>query len=428
MSRPHIDLSAEPRPTISVGRLLSPLTSPLFTCSTDDGRPLSEALLPGPSEPGATTDPAGRRWLSAPIKPPLEWSDVAVGMMVGLGHGAFGASPPDPAKAPRSRPQLEARLLQLGREGWMAHTPGLGLLLLADCKGVAATSSGPQWLMRPVPGSGGAQLRWRCYTGPAAKLGVSLWRKTEALLRALWDEYSQRRYFLKLDADAFLLPGALLAFLRFLDAALHPSSPAYFGNNRIASAEKYCIHRRCLLRSAAWQALLRRRGRADHDDLAASSRAHPPSYAQGGAYGFNAVALRLLSNGGGSGSSGEREGGCLSEVADVIAAHGASGSGLKLQGLYEDEAVGLCMHSHRVPLINVPCFYDWGPCNCFNASSCHAGTARSKLHRLPLSMHKLRQVSWYEAWWQMLAPREPTHLRELARWERMRMHDHERHV
>ena len=419
--RPHIDLAAEPRPTIPVSRLLSPLTSPLFSCSLDDGTPLSEALLPGPSGAGATTDSAGRRWLSAPARPPLEWSDVAVGMMVGLSHGALGASPPDPAKAPRNRPQLEARLLQLGREGWMAHTPGLGLLLLADCKGAAAASSGPQWLLRPVPASsagagggvGGAQLRWRCYTGPAAKVGVSLWRKTAALLRALWDEYSDRRYFLKLDADAFLLPGALLAFLGFLDGALHPSSPAYFGNNRIASAEKFCIHRRCLLRSAAWQSLLRRRGRAD-DDPAASSRAHPPSYAQGGAYGFNAVALRLLSSGGGSGG----DGGCLSEVAEAIAAHGASGAGLKLQGLYEDEAVGLCMHSHRVPLINVPCFYDWGPCDCFNASSCRAGTPRSKLHRLPLSVHKLRQVSWYEAWWQMLAPREPTHLRELALWER----------
>ena len=261
--RPHIDLAAEPRPTIPVSRLLSPLTSPLFSCSLDDGTPLSEALLPGPSGAGATTDSAGRRWLAAPARPPLEWSDVAVGMMVGLSHGALGASPPDPAKAPRSRPQLEARLLQLGREGWMAHTPGLGLLLLADCKGAAAASSGPQWLLRPVPASsagagggvGGAQLRWRCYTGPAAKVGVSLWRKTAALLRALWDEYSDRRYFLKLDADAFLLPGALLAFLGFLDGALHPSSPAYFGNNRIASAEKFCIHRRCLLRSAAWQAL-----------------------------------------------------------------------------------------------------------------------------------------------------------------------------
>ena len=114
---------------------------------------------------------------------PLTWSEVAIGMMVGL--RGIGDAPPIPRQPTRGRAELEARLLQLGQQTWMPQVPGLALLLLADCPG--APRPGPAWLLRPLP-AGGPQVRWECYARPA-KVGVSLWRKTAALLRALWDAY-----------------------------------------------------------------------------------------------------------------------------------------------------------------------------------------------------------------------------------------------
>jgi len=85
--------------------------------------------------------------------------------------------------------------------------------------------------------------------------------------------------------------------------------------------------------------------------------------------------------------------------------------------LFEDETVGLCMYLHNVPLVTCSCFYDWGPCDIGNTSSCRADTSETKLCRLPLSVHKLKELSWYDGWWRFLSEREGEGLRELDEWE-----------
>ena len=84
-------------------------------------------------------------------------------------------------------------------------------------------------------------------------------------------------------------------------------------------------------------------------------------------------------------------------------------------GLFEDEAVGLCMALHRVRLITCPCIYDWGPCDIHYhlRHECRVDLNTSRVCRLPLTIHKLRKVEWYDLWWEFLTPREPRFLAEL---------------
>ena len=74
------------------------------------------------------------------------------------------------------------------------------------------------------------------------------------------------------------------------------------------------------------------------------------------------------------------------------------------------------MHLWRVPLVDCGCFYQYGPCDCYRpSSSCWGGAADSPLCRLPITVHKLKDVRWYRAWWAVLAAREPRYLAELER-------------
>ena len=126
------------------------------------------------------------------------------------------------------------------------------------------------------------------------------------------------------------------------------------------------------------------------------------SYAQGGAYGFDRRAITAF-------VGGE----CMEVAAAAVASHTRSSD------LFEDEAVGLCMQLHQIPLITCRCFYDWGPCDIFKPqASCAADTNASRLCHLPLTVHKIRQLSWYDGWWNLLSAREPNALDAYRRWQR----------
>jgi len=311
---------------------------------------------------------------------PVGWSDIAIGMMVGLNARRAGT--------------LEAQLLQSSSETWASEVgASLGLLILADCHagGDGGEERAPHWLQRPAAD---ASLEWRCYRGPA-KPGSTLWRKTWALLRALDQSavLGRRSFYLKMDVDALLLPRSLLQFIRYLGEASPAGSPLYFGNQKAVNRNLYCWRPRCLFQSEAWQGVLLRANWSRAD--AAALRGQELSYAAGGLYGFDVSALRLIARSD-----------CLAEAAGAVATFGA-------RHVAEDELVGLCMLRHRVRLVSCECFYQYGPCDCHNFSSCADDLPGSRLCRLPLSIHKLKRPTWFLPWWRYLREREASHLREV---------------
>ena len=197
-----------------------------------------------------------------------------------------------------------------------------------------------------------------------------------------------------------MFPRPLLRFLSYARANSPAGTPIYFGNNRISDRSKFCGAPHCLLRSAAWQALTR--NQSGHRPLRTNGpRAWSEvSYAQGGFYGFNRAALTALTRDN-----------CMEAVASTVDRYKR---GLQL---FEDETVGLCMHLRRVPLLTCNCFYDWGPCNIGDPTTCRADTNETRLCRLPLSVHKLRELAWYDGWWTFIAGREQAGLKALDRWE-----------
>eukprot|EP00966_Prymnesium_polylepis_P247995 5734386-Prymnesium_polylepis.2 len=196
-----------------------------------------------------------------------------------------------------------------------------------------------------------------------------------------------------------MFPASFLRFLEYLRSNSPPDAALYFGNNRISDRSKFCTSAHCLLRSAPWLAVARNQSATGvgppHKVLAGQV-----SYAQGGFYGFSHTALAALNRDG-----------CMEVVGNAVQKHRP---GLQL---FEDETVGLCMHLRRVPLVTCACFYDWGPCGIGDPSTCRADTNESRLCRAPLSVHKLRELSWYDGWWRFLASREQASLDALDRWQ-----------
>ena len=379
-----------------------------FTCSLATGQPLADAL---PSRPAALVRSHS-----------ITWSDVAAGIMLNNGVLREG-------RAVGGRASLERELLLRSRRTWMPHAPGLDILLLASCRSEKPAGSSsraandnadqpapnPRWFPAgDEAGVGLPRMHWRCFNG-RDRLGVSLWRKTGALLTVLHRTFPSKRLFLKVDSDTMLLPHALLSFLRALHGATPRGTPLYFGSNRIASHRRFCHGRGCLLSTPRWHALAANLssagthgGDAPRDGGGSSGycQSSEASYAQGGAYGFDRRALGLL----------VRDG-CLERAADLVRWHDRLRDGAEPQ-LFEDEAVGLCMRLRGVRLVTCGCFYDWGPCDINRPSSCSADTNASRLCHLPLTVHKLRQLSWFDGWWQLLAAREPHALSALQSWQR----------
>ena len=275
----------------------------------------------------------------------------------------------------------------------------------ASSHGSVIMAQAPPWLnlRRGLP-----KAQWRCFRG-RDRLGVSLWRKTNALLTEMLATFPGRHFYLKIDSDTLILPESLLGFLTAIRAVHSRRQPLYFGSNRISQKRFFCSGPRCLFGSHQWRALDARMnminrsgaGRGMPSETSTCVAGSEASYAQGGAYGFDRLALKLL----------VRDD-CVDRVAAVVADRMPPG-----QGLFEDEAVGLCMHSRRVRLVTCACFYDWGPCDINRPATCAADTPSSRLCHLPLSVHKLRQVSWYDGWWNLLSSREPTALAALRTWQ-----------
>jgi hypothetical protein len=353
-----------------------------------------------------------------------------------LNHGVLREGGSLPGRA-----ALERELLLRGRKTWMPQAPGLSLLFLASChhgphrsdpiadeqKALSdVPAPAPRWFPadESLP-----SLHWRCFRG-RDKLGVSLWRKTGALLAALYRTFPSKRLFLKIDSDTLLLPRALLAFLRALHGATPRGTPLYFGSNRIASRRLFCSHRGCLLNTPRWRAMQRQMlplangtglgtglGNGLGDEDGGGGRQPPSSrrvcastdasYAQGGAYGFDRRALGALA-----------AGACLERAAAAVARHDGAAEPM----LFEDEAVGLCMALHDVRLVTCGCFYDWGPCDITRPTAppphgCAPDTNASRLCHLPLTVHKLRKLAWFDGWWQLLAARQQPAMAALEHWQ-----------
>ena len=94
----------------------------------------------------------------------------------------------------------------------------------------------------------------------------------------------------------------LLPFLRALRGATPHGVPLYFGSNRIASKRRFCEGRSCLLNTPHWRALeaeaAANRSRSSGggrggEAPSAYCESTSPSYAQGGAYGFDRPCTRV---------------------------------------------------------------------------------------------------------------------------------------
>lgn len=149
----------------------------------------------------------------------------------------------------------------------------------------------------------------------------------------------------------------------------------------------------------------------DHRSSRRERRTPFASYAAGGVYGFSGAALDLIVEGRERPASPPPPPSCLHEAAAAVQRYKASGH--RIAHSAEDELIGLCMHLHRVPLVQCGCFYQYGPCDVYNWTTCRDGTPESRLCRLPLSVHKIRKVGWYRPWFSQLLAREPVHLAEL---------------
>ena len=393
----------------------------------------------------------------------LSWRDVAAGTM--FVEGVLKNNPPG------GRASLERGLLERAQSTWMLQAPELELLFMTSCEAALAAhyrdkdQPAPSWWevakqqlqqrLQQQTAPALPKIQWRCYGGPE-KLGKSLWRKTDALLATLHARFPQKSFYLKLDSDTMVFPRALLRFLQALHSNNPRARPLYFGSDRIAAKTYFGQGRHSLFLSDPWRALdgssaeasayplseyrplsAGRRRRAQGGGGAESPvwsnhtgvcQSQNVSYAQGGAYGFSQSAMRALvgtqRRGAFVGMGTHREGSvagttqdtrepgtsCLEAVAAAVAQYRGTDSPL----LFEDEAVGLCMYLHRVRLVTCRCFYDWGPCDIADPMrECKVNTKESNLCRLPLTVHKLRKLEWYDGWWAFLAPREARALAQL---------------
>lgn len=218
----------------------------------------------------------------------------------------------------------------------LAQVPQLEMLLLVSCVNAKAEgaargpkpAAGPtEWLHTFVSSPGvPSQVRWRCYLG-IDRLGRSLWRKTAALFQQLLQEFPGKEFYLKMDSDAMvtplpvarrspsllkhrhtrqMFPRPLIRFLEYIRTSTPPGFPLYFGNNRIADRSKFCLFKSCLLRSEPWLALARNQTSLAGDAVPQRLRGEA-SYAQGGFYGLNRVALELMN-----------QGACMDSVATAV--------------------------------------------------------------------------------------------------------------
>lgn len=245
---------------------------------------------------------------------------------------------------------LENQLLERSKQTWMAAgNRWLTVLVMMQCGSVEHTN-------RTIGG-----IHWVCSTLDAwpRQLGENYLVLAE-LLRQLRVSLPSHDYYLKVDADTMTLPSNLLGFLRSLPRRL-ASEPLYFGSNEVSTKN---------VRSAEVCQL--------HGD----DYCHTINYAQGGAEGLSRLALERVVDT----SCITRIGSTPCRRENALCIHKA-----------EDVTLGICMRALGVPFTRCPCFFAWGPCNIFETTSCH-----NKLCARPVTIHKLKRISWFDGWWEFL--------------------------
>ena len=349
----------------------------MLGCPIDDGRPIAEHL--------EVAAPVARRRRRQQGLRRVQWSDVAAGMML------YGEGP---------HRSFELGLLQIAQGGWLTRTPGLDLLLLADCPAQPTQHDEPvpAWLVEHNMSS----VHWRCYR-TFANVWDSLWRKSLHLLELL-SGFSSKRIYLKLDVDTVLMPESALRYINALVASSAPRAPLYFGAGMGAVSrpvdclgQRWVRRKECYHRTSAWIELAAAFNSSDGNHAGdAYSPAYNPrfSYAQGGAYGLDHRALLLLTS---------------HRVVERVVAAVATPPPYMHVRLPEDWVVGLTMHLRGVALHACGCFHFWGPCDVFNAVK----DCVNKLCYLPITVHKMKRVEWYASWWQFLSGREAEQLAQL---------------
>lgn len=321
--------------------------------------------------------------------------------------------------------------LRAAAQTWMLSVPDAALLVLEDCPPGRTVDVQPRPSYLDEAAAAGLHIAWQCdsamtlaheqATSRAAAILSTLWLKVLEMLRRLEQAHPTRSYFVKVDVDTLLMPHALLQFFNFLSSANHqtPSAPQYFGTDLPARLDLFCTtkcntnaKRCCLFRTRPWKALQAAFNFSEEEQRGALEGG--VSYAVGGAYGFNRAALRLVTRPG-----------CVDAAVRAVVERGRL-MGVAIPGAAEDEAVGLCMHLQRVRLLRCGCFYQYGPCDCYNMSSClhlpsstasatapSFAEARAPLCHLPLSVHKLKRADWFWRYWKAFSRREPPMLAKL---------------
>ena len=354
--------------------------------------------------------------------------------------------------------------------------PSLQVLLLADCadeefngkRRAGKDSRGANlhplvhtpfkqspasWLQS---GPSSPQLDLRCHHAHYGGIGWSF-LKTAVLLKALADRMPNKTYYLKMDADALLRPTNLMRFLSFLRLRVDPESPIYFGSalgtyDCATRASDVCrsftfnkgyhgVRRKRsgaltvrLRETNSWNKLQRQMLTKEEGRHANRSAV---KYALGGTYGMSGLALRRLV-----------ASDCMRRLAGIRCTKCTGSVMHSAMHTHEDANLGLCMHLHRIPLLQCPCFHlmslvphpskgqfdrTWVPrqalCRAASPLTVHKvkhafrdgmpeSMREDQLCKHPIVVHPIHEPSHFLCMWRALEVRDGLHDEELAVWRR----------
>ena len=338
-------------------------------------------------------------------------------------------------------------LLYTAHRTWMndIQAVGLEMLMLVDCNQTylqtndnAAFRHSPQdettpigklpvWLSARDAGraAAGVKLHARCFWRDVP-LGANF-GKLATLLRCLYLWIAPKRWYLKVDMDALLMPVNFLRIIQSLEAMLPDEAPVYFGSDvfrlhrpglssvgstqpanrfqlgsacRAQQASSDSRPKSCFVTSSAWLAL----EAAQNWTASEASAAHATpmiTYAQGGAEGLSRAALLLAISDD-----------CVNVVGNAVVLHNDRFKSSLEMSSGEDLVLGLCMHLKQVRLLECPAFHGDPPCDLpgiYHSKGMHAcadNSSSAKLARYPITVHKLKSNVTMLSWWEALSERE----------------------
>ena len=303
------------------------------------------------------------------------------------------------------------------------------------------------WLARPK-----SHIRYhlRCswvkYTSGAAYL------KTASLLRAMLNALPRKRFYLKVDDDAVLLPHNLLAFLRSMHVNVHPDSMLYFGSSRAGPGARVAPLNKAMpdddsrhaFRFTRNRSVYQKRvsgpkmkshgtGRAwrlrdtpswrrmesqflPNDARPVANRTLEVTYALGGAYGMSRSALEAV-----------QQHGCFRRLPSLRSPKACC---LRRGAIHlnEDAAVGVCMHLSLVRLIECDSFRH----GILTRAKRRVGmeeldmlmskeksmlaaddSAQAQLPRHVIALHPVKTARMFAKWWNILLRRDALYVRSL---------------